>query len=128
MLVGCDMGIIKKLESYKLLKAEALSLRQQYIDDMQMIEQLKKVNHPAYKRMQDDCNNTYERIETLINECKDIEKIIDKVPGNNGEFLRMYYIEGKSAEYIAEKLKYPVSSINQLKRSSIKWIDKHSDL
>lgn len=119
------MSIKEKLENCRLLKVEVLFLRKQYIDDLQLIEQLRKNNHAAYKKIQDGCDCLYERIEQLVNEYKTIENIIRKVPESKGEFLRLYYIEGKSIEMIANEINYSKSSLPKLKRESIKWIEEH---
>ena len=120
------MNIEEKLKNCKLLKAEALLLRKQYIDDLQLIDKLKKNNHPAYKKVKDGCDCLYERIEQLVNEYKAIENIIGKVPGSKGDFLRLYYIEGKSLEMISKEINYSKSSFPKLKREGIKWIEEHN--
>ncbi len=120
------MDIKEKLANCKLLKAEALLLRKQYIDDLQLIEKLKKNNHPAYKKVKDGCDCLYKRIEQLVDEYKTIENIISKVPGSRGEFLRLYYIEDKSLEMISKEMNYSKSSFSKLKREGIKWIEEHN--
>lgn len=119
------MDIRKKLVNCKLIKLEALSLRKSYIDDLQMVEQLKAVDHTASEKIQHGCNEMLNKIESLIAEYKSIENAISTVPGEMGKILMMYYIEVKNDDRIAKNLGIGKSEVIKHRNKGIQWLENH---
>lgn len=59
-----------------------------------------------------------DKVSLLKRELWQIEQAIDKLPQRENTLLRLYYIQGKTWEQVAEKMNYSVSHIHRLHRKA----------
>ena len=119
---------IEFLERYRFYFRSANALREEFEEQTQQFEPLKELTLLLQKS--EESKGEFKKIETGINKivtqekkarikAETIKSVINAVPEEEGELLKLRYIEGKTWDSIANALYYSQATIHNMHRRAL---------
>lgn len=126
--LGTEATEIKDyLKRYESEKRRADSLKEEYLQLVQLYKELttnaprgwRPAEQEKLNRVATSINKLPERERAARKKCNEVKRIIDAVPGNEGDLLRKRYIECLTWDEIAARLCYSLTGVHTVHRRAL---------